>query len=103
MFPILLHPPVELEPQKFLEEMEELLLPEVKGKRMEAESFAMFVDNIKAKILKEPQLYGTNKSFDPTTMSMGAPEIESIEKTNSARKAIGLAPLKDGEYKLKQN
>ena len=103
LFPILLHPPGQFKPQEFLEEMQELLLPEVKEKRMEAMSFAMFVDNIKAKILKEPQLYGTNKSFDPTTISMGAPEIENIEKTNSARKAIGLAPLKDGEYKLKQN
>ena len=102
LFAILLHPPLEIAPEKFLDEMKEILLPEVMKKRMEAESYALFVDNIKVKILKEPQLYGTNKPFDPTTMSMGLPEIESIEKTNKARKTIGLAPLKDGEYRSKQ-
>ena len=102
LFPILLHPPIEIGPQKFLDEMEEVLLPEVREKRMKAESFALFVDNIKAKILNEPQLYGTTKSFNPATMSAGLPEIENIEKTNNARKTIGLEPLKEGEYKTKE-
>jgi len=103
LFPILLHPPTKMEPQKFLDEMEKLLLPEVMAERMKSESFASFVDNIKSKVLNEAQLYGTNKSFNPVTMSVGLPEIESIEETNKARKSVGLEPLKEGEYQLKQN
>jgi len=102
LFQVLLHPPIEITPRVFLEEMQNLLLPEVKESRMAAESFALFVDNIKAKILKEPQLYGTNKSFNPATMSMGLPEIKNIEETNQARQDIGLKILKEGEYKLKE-
>lgn len=101
LFQILLHPPIEIEPTNYLKEMEELLIPEVKEKRMEANSYATFVDNMKAKILDESQLYGTNKSFDPATMSMGLPEIEDIETTNEAREEIGLSPLQEGEYKIK--
>ncbi len=67
---------------------------------MKAESFALFVDNIKAKILKEPQLYGTNKSFNPATMTMGLPEIEDITQTNNERLAIGMEPLEEGLYSI---
>ncbi|MEL6824473.1 MAG: hypothetical protein AAFP70_22160, partial [Calditrichota bacterium] len=101
LYAILLHPPIEIEPQEYLSEMKALLLPEVQKKRMETISFARFVDNIRTKVLQEPQLYGTVKSFNPATMSMGLPVIEGIEKTNKAREAIGLEPLKDGEYEAK--
>lgn len=95
---ILLHPPVQLDPKKYLNEMHDLLIKEVFAKRMEANDFATFVDNIKAKILKEPQVYGTNNSFDVNTMKIGPPIIDNIKKTNKKRKEIGLQELKEGEY-----
>lgn len=99
LFTILLHPPTDQEIPQFLEKMQALLLPEVRSGRMPARMYASFYDNIKAKVLNEPQLYGTNKSFDPQTMSMGPPDIEDIEVTNAARAEIGLPPLEEGAYK----
>ena len=93
LFAVLLHPPVKIKQQTFLNEMTAPLLPEVQAGRMVGKSYALFVDNIKAKILREPQLYGTNKSFDPATMMMGPPEIEDLAATNAARAKIGLEPL----------
>lgn len=81
IFPILLHPPIELNPKDYLNEMENLLIKEVYAKRMEANQFAMFVDNIKVKILQEPQIYGTNNSFDFNTMKLGLPTIIDIKTT----------------------
>jgi hypothetical protein len=98
IFPILLHPPIELNPKDYLNEMENLLIKEVYAKRMEANQFAMFVDNIKVKILKEPQIYGTNIPFNFDTMKLGLPIIIDIKTTNKKRKRIGLPELKEGEY-----
>jgi len=100
IFPILVHPPIEIEPQAYLDEMVAILKPEVAAGRMEGNMFAMFYDNIKAKILREPQLYGTMRSFDPATMSMGNPKIQNIDSTNAARKALGLPNLGIGEYDI---
>jgi hypothetical protein len=95
-----LHPPVEIEPKQYFEEIIGLPKPEVIAKRMEAKLYAMFYDNIKEKILQEPQLYGSNGVFDSEIMTIGAPIIVDIEKTNKARKEIGLPELQEGEYKL---
>lgn len=100
LFVILLHPPVQLDPKKYLNEMQSLLIKEVYAKRMEAKQFAMFVDDIKAKILNEPQIYGTINPFDTNTMKMGLPIIENLISTNKKRKEIGLVELKEGEYTL---
>ncbi|MCB0641347.1 MAG: hypothetical protein KDC44_06890 [Phaeodactylibacter sp.] len=99
LFVVLLHPPADQDIPQYLANMQALLLPEVKSGRMPGRMYATFYDNIKAKILNEPQLYGTNKSFDQATMSMGPPDIEDIEVTNAARAEIGLPPLQEGEYK----
>ncbi|MBL4706386.1 MAG: hypothetical protein JKY54_17795 [Flavobacteriales bacterium] len=100
IFPILVHPPLEIEPQKYLEEVVSIFKPEVMEKRMNPKTYAMLYDNIKGKILKDPQLYGTNGIFNSKTMKVGNPLIESIEATNIARKEIGLPELKEGEYEL---
>lgn len=100
LFTILLHPPIEIEPTKYLNEMSKFLLPEVKSNRMPAKLYATFYDNIKAKILKEPQLYGTNQTYNPETMSIGNPKISNIRKTNNAREKIGLPKLNEGEYDI---
>ena len=103
IYAMLLHPPKEIKPRLYLNKMTKLLKPEVTEGRMEAKVFASFVDNIKSKILKKPQLYGTNKLFNPETMSVGLPKIEDIKKTNEARKEIGLPELKEGQYQLVNN
>jgi hypothetical protein len=100
LFPILVHPPVEITPQEYLNEMITLLKPEVVEKRMNGKLFAMLYDNIKHKILKEPQFYGTGQEFNPKTMTLGNPTIANIEETNKAREEIGLPALKEGEYNL---
>jgi sulfur transfer protein SufE len=103
MAAFIIHPPKEINPYTYLKEMGELLLSEVKANRMDAEAYANFYDNHKDKTLREPQLYGTNKTINISTMSIGLPEIENIEKTNKARAKIGLPSLKKGEYKITQN
>ena len=100
LYAILLHPPSELQIEDYVEEMVSLLKVEMERNRFPAINFATFYDNMKAKILKQPQLYGTNKSFDFATMTPGLPIIEDIEKTNAARANIGLGKLKEGEYEL---
>ncbi|MEM8526834.1 MAG: hypothetical protein AAGG68_19495 [Bacteroidota bacterium] len=97
---VLFHPPVHLDIPEYLETMTNLLLPEVEAGRMKPKLFALFYDNIKAKILKEPQLYGTNKPFNMEAMKPGLPPISDIKKTNEAREAIGLPALKEGEYEI---
>ncbi|TCK69402.1 hypothetical protein DFQ05_0923 [Winogradskyella wandonensis] len=99
-FEILLHPPKEIKPKIYLKKMEKLLMPEVKSKRLEPILYAQLVDNIRQKVLKQPQLYGTNKSFNIKTMSEGLPIIEDIRETNKARKEIGLPELNAGEYEV---
>ena len=100
LFPMLLHPPKEIKPRLYLQKMTELLKPEIIEGRIKAKTFASFVDNIKWKILREPQLYGMNKSFNPKTMKVGLPKIEDIKKTNTARKEIGLPALEEGQYEI---
>jgi len=100
---LLMHPPVDCDVRIYLRDYSKLLLEEVKSGRMPVKTYAMFYDNMKAKILREPQLYGTNKRFDKKTNSIQPPIIESLAKSNKARKAIGLPALKEGEYELIQN
>lgn len=100
VFAILLHPPAEVDPQVYLDEMTTMLRPEVRAGRFEAKKYAMLYDNIKAKILGEPQLYGTNTPFDMKTMKPGLPPIANIKATNRARRKLGLPPLNQGEYQL---
>ena len=96
-FVLLLHTPTIL-----LEETKELLLPEVIAGRLEAEQYAMFVDNMRMKH-GERQLYGTNIEFDRVQMREMPPTIEDPVATNAARERIGLAPLKEGEFRLPRN
>ena len=103
LFVLLLHPPVELENiETHIQEMSKLLLPEVKSGRMPAKLFATFIDNMHGKILRKPQVYGTNQQFDRATGKVLPPQIEDLKKTNAARVAIGLPELKAGEYRLIQ-
>lgn len=77
-----------------------ILIEEVKVGRMPAKLYAMFYDNMAGKILREPQLYGTNQQFDEETGTIKPAFIESITKTNKARIEIGLPLLKEGEYRI---
>ncbi|MEL7123526.1 MAG: hypothetical protein AAFO07_29055 [Bacteroidota bacterium] len=99
-FIVLLHPPKDWDIPTYLDDYSDLLMKEVKAGRMEAKEYATFYDNINGKILRKPQLYGTNMVFDSKTNSVMPPPIEDIEKTNIARVEIGLEPLKEGEYTL---
>ena len=89
----LLHPPKDWSVEKYLEEYQALFLPEVQAGRMPPIRYATFVDNIRGKILKLPQLYGTNQIFDQATGTVKAPVLEDLEASNAARAAIGLPPL----------
>ncbi len=98
---LLLHPPFDQdECEDYLETMSNLLKPEVLAGRMPPKSYALFVDNILGKILRREQLFGTNKVFDSKTQQVLPPIIEDLDKTNEARREIGLAPLGEGEYRL---
>lgn len=97
---LLMHPPKDWDVPVYLDNYSALLYEEVKSGRMPAKTYAMFYDNIKGKILKELQLYGTNGQYDRATNQVLPAEIKSIKKTNKARKKIGLPPLQEGEYRL---
>jgi len=97
---LLLHPPGEWDVRKFQQEYATMLIEEVKVGRMPAKSYASFYDNMLAKILREPQLYGTNEQFDPEQGIILPPIIKDLEEANEARVAIGLPELKEGEYRL---
>ena len=98
---LLLHPPVEFdEIESHTEKMCKLLLPEVKAGRMEPKTYAAFVDNQRGKILRLPQLYGTNKQFNRAAGKILPPIIEDLEASNRARREIGMPELKEGEYRL---
>lgn len=97
---LLMHPPVDCDVKIYLRDYSKLFLEEVKSGRMPAKTYAMFHDNVKAKILSEPQLYGTNMRFDKKTNSIQPPIIENFAKSNKARIAIGLPALKEGGYVL---
>jgi hypothetical protein len=101
LFVLLLHPPVEQRQiNAHTRELCKLLLPEVKAGRMEPKSYALFVDNMRGKIQRRPQLYGTNQQFDQATGTILPPQIEDVQKSNRARREIGLPELKEGEYRL---
>ncbi len=98
---LLLHPPVAKDQiENHTAKMCQLLKPEVLAGRMKPRSYAMFVDNMRGKILRKPQLYGTNKSFNPKTGKIEPPLIRDIAETNQARREIGLPILEDGEYRI---
>ncbi|MEM7375595.1 MAG: hypothetical protein AAF587_43780 [Bacteroidota bacterium] len=97
---LLMHPPKDWNIEQYLKEYSELLLAEVQADRMAPKEFASFVDNMKGKILREPQLYGTNFEFDAQTQSVQPPTINNLKESNAARKEIGLPPLLEGEYRL---
>ncbi len=97
---LLLHPHPEWDVNQYLADYSALLLPEVKAGRMPAIKYAQFVDNINGKILRQPQVYGTNGQFCTKTNKVLSPGIKDIKTTNRARKLIGLPPLKEGEYRL---
>lgn len=97
---VLVHPCKDWDVPQYLSEYTDIFIPEVKSGRMPAKTFATFYDNMKAKILREPQLYGTNEQWDPASQQVLPPIIQDLEATNEARVAIGLAPLADGEYRL---
>ncbi len=102
VFALLLHPPFDREGcEVYLEEMSPVLKREVLAGRMAAKSYATFVDNILAKILRRDQLYGTNKVFDSETQQVLPPVIGSLEEANAARAEIGLPMLREGEYRLR--
>ncbi len=103
LFPILLHPPSKVKAEEYLAEMVDLLEPEVFKNNLEPMSYARFYDNIQWKILGQPQLYGTNKSFNTETMSIGPALIKDIDETNEARVRIGLPKLQEGEYEILEN
>jgi hypothetical protein len=86
-------------PKETIEEMQALLLGEVKAKRMAPLKYATYVDNMRKKAFQKNQLYGTGDEFDPKTNTIVPPFIENIDSTNIARKAIGLPELKEGEYR----
>lgn len=91
---------VEQDVWEFVDKMTELLIPEVEAGRMEAEAYAKFYDNTLGKILRKPQLYGTNHRWDMENNRQLLPLISNIEETNRARIELGLLPLKKGEYSL---
>jgi hypothetical protein len=97
---LLMHPPKDWDVPHYLTEYAELFQAEIQAGRMPAKTFATFYDNMKAKILREPQLYGTNQQWDPATQAVLPPIISDLQLTNEARTKIGLPPLQAGEYRL---
>lgn len=97
---LLLHPPKDWDIEQYLSDYSEIYKEEIQAGRVEPKTFASFYDNMKCKIMKEPQLYGTNLQFDPKTGTTLPPDIEDLAKSNAARVEIGMSPLKEGEYRL---
>jgi len=97
---LLVHPQKDWEIPKYHAEYSQLLRAEVDAGRMPARTYATFYDNILGKIMRKPQLYGTNEQFDAASGQVLPPEIGSLETANAARKELGLPELKEGEYRL---
>ena len=97
---LLMHPPMSWDPRVFFDDYSRLLFPEVKAGRMSPKDYAQFYDDIKVKILREKQLYGTVQEFDPHSNTVLPATIEDIAISNKAREEIGLPLLKEGEYRL---
>jgi len=74
-----------------------LLLNEINENSMDSEDFAKIWDRM---LLDEGknQLYGTIYTWNKEKGKQTPPKIENIQKTNEARKKIGLGELK--EYKI---
>jgi len=101
-FIVLVHPPVDWNVEEYRDSYSQLLKDEVFSGRMTPKFYAQFYDNMNCKILKKPQLYGTNKVFDFKTNSELPPVIKNINETNEARSEIGLEPLMQGEYRTEK-
>lgn len=97
---LLVHPQKDWDISNYHERYAALLRPEVDAGRMPAKTYATFYDNILCKILREPQLYGTNEQFDIKLGKVLPPKIGDLSKANAARAEIGLPELKAGEYRL---
>ncbi|MFK7810483.1 MAG: hypothetical protein AB8F74_21940 [Saprospiraceae bacterium] len=97
---LLLHPPKDWDVQKFHADYSTFLMTEVEAERMPAKTYAMFYDNILCKILRKPQLYGTNQQYDSAEGKVLPPIIDDLAMANKARKDIGLPTLEEGEYRL---
>ena len=97
---LLLHPPKDWDIRRYMVRYTDILLPEVEAGRMEPVTYASFIDNMRGKILREPQLYGTNGTFDAKTGKVLPPVILDLAESNAARKVIGMPALKEGEYRL---
>ena len=97
---LMLHPCKDWDIPSFHRSYAALLREEVRAGRMPAETYATFFDNILCKIMRKPQLYGTNQQFDRNLGKVLPPEISDLSKTNAARAELGLPVLKEGEYRL---
>lgn len=97
---LLLHPPKGWDIPTYHREYSKFLLEEVHAGRMPAKLYASFYDNILCKILRKPQLYGTNMQFDVKLGKVLPPIIEDLAEANKAREAIGMPLLADGDYRL---
>lgn len=89
-------------PKETIRKMQDILFNEVKENRMEPYNYAMYVDNMRKKVFKMNQLYGTGDEFNPKTNSIDPPFIDSIDSTNIERIKIGLPELKEGEYRTEK-
>lgn len=85
-------------PEKYKLEMFPILKEEVKKKHIKPLEVAQIYDRMLLD-RKETQLYGTFTHANPTTGQSDPPIIEDIDKTNTARKDLGLKKLKT--YRLK--
>lgn len=72
--------------------MKPMLKREVLAGRLKAKKFAAIIDR-KLQHAGKIQLYGMSSAFDRETGKVLPPLIENIEKTNAARKEIGMPPL----------
>lgn len=97
---LLVHPPKDWDVARYHTTYADLLRPEVDAGRMPGKTYATFYDNVLCKIMKKPQLYGTNQEFDASQGKVLPPIIEDLEASNQARKEIGLPLLQEGEYRL---
>lgn len=89
MSTILLHTPIKRIPDDFYE----LLLAEVTQKRMEPKEYASIYDKLQL-VQDQARLYYVSLIYDSVTKTYRAGKPINPQQTDSARKAIGLKPLK---------
>lgn len=97
---LLVHPQKDWDIPTYHQEYAAFLRPEVEAGRMPAKEYATFYDNILCKIMRKPQLYGTNEQFSSAEGKVLPPVIEDLDKSNAARAELGMAALKEGEFRL---